>query len=188
MRVNSHVGESIRAARKRNALSQKELAEKLETTQATISNWETAKQEPDSSAREKLQTVLGEGIFAADARAVAGDTSVLATWLSKTMERAGLTVSQLAEKSGLSMMTIYNIQAGRARNPRPRTIELLEKAVQTKFETEFREEVERDSKIEGVGEFRDFDPHDSKDWPSEPGVYVFYDISDRPSTSECPAI
>jgi hypothetical protein len=40
--------------------------------------------------------------------------------------------------------------------------------------------VEEEAEIEGVGQFTDFDPHDENDFPEEPGVYVLYDISDRP--------
>jgi len=91
-----------------------------------------------------------------------------------------MTAAQLAEKSGLSVPTIYNIEAGRAENPRRRTIERLEKALGKKFEKEFEDEVRQASTIEGIGEFQDFDPHEGEDWPGEAGVYVFYDISERP--------
>ena len=91
-----------------------------------------------------------------------------------------MTAAQLAEKARVSVPTIYNIEAGRAQNPRRRTIELLEKAVGKNFEREFEEEVRKASIVEGVGEFQDFDPHDRSDWPNEPGIYVFYDISERP--------
>lgn len=180
MRGPLEVGDAIRAARKQNALTQKELADKLGLTQATVSNWETGKLEPDSTAQQKLKSILGDGIFSDGARAVAGEASVLAAWLSKVRQEKGLTVAQLAEKSNLSLPTIYNIEAGRAQNPRPRTIERLEKALSKKLESEFQDEVKRASTIEGVGEFQDFDPHDNSDWPTEPGVYVFYDISERP--------
>ena len=91
-----------------------------------------------------------------------------------------MTRAQLAEKSGLSVLTIYNIEKGKAENPRRRTIERLEKAFGKAFEKEFEDEVRQASTIEGIGEFQDFDPHDEEDWPSEAGVYVFYDISERP--------
>ena len=91
-----------------------------------------------------------------------------------------MTAAQLAEKSGLSVPTIYNIEAGKAQNPRPRTIRLLEKAVGKKFEAEFQKSLKEASTIEGLGEFQDFEPHDEKEWPEESGIYVFYDISDRP--------
>ena len=34
--------------------------------------------------------------------------------------------------------------------------------------------------VKGMGRLVPFDPHDDESWPVEPGVYVFYDISDRP--------
>jgi hypothetical protein len=34
--------------------------------------------------------------------------------------------------------------------------------------------------IEGVGEWFNFDPHDQALWPVVAGIYVLYDISDRP--------
>jgi hypothetical protein len=57
---------------------------------------------------------------------------------------------------------------------------LLEKAVSKKFEAEFQKSLKEASTIEGLGEFQDFEPHDENDWPGESGIYVFYDISDRP--------
>lgn len=174
------IGDVIRAARKQNALTQKELAARLGVTQATISNWEVGKAEPDETQKEKLQSIFGAEVFSEKPTAQPEESSVLAAWLSKARQEAHLTVAQLAERSRLSLPTIYNIEAGRAQNPRSRTIELLEKAVGKQFEQEFQEEVRKASTVEGVGEFQDFDPHDSADWPSEPGVYVFYDISERP--------
>ena len=40
--------------------------------------------------------------------------------------------------------------------------------------------VEEQSGIAGLGSLTDFDPHDDNDLPTEPGVYVSYDISQRP--------
>jgi len=180
MTTRINVGEAIRFARKQNAMSQQELAKKLNVAQPTISNWEVGKGEPDSSAMEKLRSIFGSELFSAHAEGPTDETSVLAAWLTRARQEKGLTASQVAEKSGLSVPTIYNIEAGRAQNPRQRTIHLLEKALGKKFEAEFEEEVRKASTVEGIGEFQDFDPHDSNDWPDEAGVYVFYDISDRP--------
>ena len=38
----------------------------------------------------------------------------------------------------------------------------------------------RPPRFTGVGRLTDFNPHDEDDFPTEPGVYVFYDISERP--------
>lgn len=172
-------GEAIRAARKQNALSQKELADKLHVTQATISNWEIGNSEADENQKEKLQAILGAELFTPKPSASDG-SSVLANWLQKARQEADLTVAQLAERSRVSLPTIYNIEAGRAQNPRRRTIKLLEKALNKPFEKEFEDEIRKTSTIQGIGEFQDFDPHDNADWPNEPGIYVFYDIAERP--------
>jgi transcriptional regulator with XRE-family HTH domain len=99
------------------------------------------------------------------------------------MERKGWTVVELAEHAGVSQATVYNLQNGRAENPRRSTIQKLEYALGEQLPKEFQEEIEEESEIrgiKGVGEFLDFDPHDVSEWPSEPGVYVFYDITKRP--------
>jgi len=180
MTPRTSVGEAIRVARKQNALSQKELASKVGVTQATVSFWESGKGEPDESHKEKLQTVLGADTLTQKLTGQQDESSVLAAWLSRARQEAHMTVAQLAKKANLSAQAIYNIEAGRAQNPRRRTIQLLEKSLGKKFEQEFEEEVRKTSIVEGIGEFQDFDPHDTADWPSEPGIYVFYDISERP--------
>lgn len=42
------------------------------------------------------------------------------------------------------------------------------------------DEAEREAEVEGLGALEDFDPHEIEDRPALPGIYVFYDISDRP--------
>jgi len=178
--TTKNLGPAIRVARKQNALTQAELAAKIGVTQTTIHNWEMGKTEPDDATKDKLRSILGGALSSPGVSGSVDQSSVIAAWLNKARETAGMTVGQLADKSGLSAMTIYNIAAGKAQNPRKRTVELLERALSAKFESEFAEEVRKASTIEGIGEFQDFDPHDEEDWPDDPGVYVFYDISDRP--------
>jgi hypothetical protein len=77
----------------------------------------------------------------------------------------------------------YNLLNGRAENPRPSTVEKLERALHEPLAAEFKEEIKEESEIqgiEGVGSFQDFNPHVPAEWPSEPGVYVFYDIRKFP--------
>src|SRR6202011_5141200 len=69
---------------------------------------------------------------------------------------------------------------GRAASPHPKTIEKLETALNEKFPKESEKELERANAIPGLGEFSDFDPHDLANLPEAPGVYVFYDVSQRP--------
>ena len=173
------IGKAIREARKQNALTQQELAKKIGVAQGTLSLWENGRHEPDEELKAKLQKVLGANFLSSN-RDESESSSILSEWLSRVRQEKNMTVAELAEKSGVAVPTIYYIEAGRAQNPRQRTISLLEKAVHKKFESEFLKTLKEAGTIEGLGEFQDFSPHDEKDWPEEPGVYVFYDISDRP--------
>lgn len=101
-------------------------------------------------------------------------------WLYETRTKKNLTVGQLAEKAGVSFVQIYNIEAGRSQNPREGTRNRLIAALGQKPEDSVVVATEKGASIEDVGEFVDFDPHDDTDLPEEPGIYVFYDISDRP--------
>jgi DNA-binding transcriptional regulator YiaG len=53
------VGERIREGRAKSGLSQLELAEKVNVSQPTISQWELGRQKPDSAQIEGLEAVLG---------------------------------------------------------------------------------------------------------------------------------
>jgi len=172
-------GKAIREARKQNALTQRELARKLGVSRTAVFDWEAGSREPDEGSKVKLQSILGANFLAAGPDDT-DTSSVLSAWLSRVRQERNMTVAQLAEKSGLAVPTIYNIEAGKAQNPRQRTIRLLEKAVGKKFEDEFQKSLREASTIEGLGEFQDFEPHDKNDWPEESGIYVLYDISDRP--------
>lgn len=95
-------------------------------------------------------------------------------------EIAKLSVFELANASGVSQVQIYNLESGRSANPRNETKRRLEKALKTKVPEDVRSEVADEQLIEGLGALTDFDPHDDDDRPAVAGVYVFYDVSDRP--------
>lgn len=171
----------IKTGRQQNGLTQGELAKKFGVSQATVSNWEAGKQIPDSGQVEKLQTILGLSLGASQADAGRAEIpSSIGVWLSREREKAEFTISELASKAGVSLPTIYSIESGKARNPRQRTIRLLEEALGKRLDPEYQRELEQSGRIEGLGNFADFNPHDDKEWPDEAGVYVFYDIADRP--------
>ncbi len=98
----------------------------------------------------------------------------------KARSKRGVSVAELAEKSGLSIPTIYNIESGRSPNPHESTIKKLERALNDRIPAETAEEAKAEATIEGIGELLDFDPHEQDEWPNQPGVYVLYDVSDRP--------
>lgn len=105
-------------------------------------------------------------------------------WLQEAMEESKFTVAKLVEKSGISAPAIYAILSGRSKNPQQETRRLLERAVRKQFAgADDKPKVEHTPNAvapEGMGEFSDFDPYNDDLLPELPGIYVFYDISNRP--------
>lgn len=188
--ANITFGERMRRGRIKNAWSQAELSEKVGVTQGTISNWETARSVPDREQKQRIREILG--FRAPDATAKNGVTeaveapsepagpSAFGSWLNRVRLERGLSVAEVASKAGVSAPAIYNIEAGRIENPRAQTVQRLERAVGKELPAETKKEIRDEATIEGVGEFFEFDPHDREDWPDVPGIYVLYDISERP--------
>jgi transcriptional regulator with XRE-family HTH domain len=182
--ANISFGERIRRARIRNAMSQSDLAEKLDVTQATISNWETGRSRPRAEQKTEIKRVLGdvaqERVQANDDTSAEPGPSAFGAWLNRTRNERQMSVAELAEKSGLSAPAIYNIESGRIANPRAGTVHRLEDALGQELPAEAKREIREEATIKGVGELIDFDPHSDDDLPSVAGIYVFYDISERP--------
>lgn len=103
-----------------------------------------------------------------------------AVWLRKEREAKGWSQTQLAEKSGVSQPQIWNIEAGKSLNPQKRTREKLALALGTTEPTPITNEAEKEERVAGLGILTDFDPYESGLLPECPGVYVFYDVTDRP--------
>lgn len=101
-------------------------------------------------------------------------------WLLKTREGMGWSRSTLAQKSGVSEVGIYNIEAGRTENPRQETKAKLQKALQKTPSEKLVKEIAEESQIAGIGQLEDFDPHIVGERPKVNGVYVFYDATKRP--------
>lgn len=182
--ANISFGERIRRARIRNAMSQNDLAQKIGVSQGTISNWEKGKTKPDAGQGAEIKRILGEVTpvksHADDEASVEAGPSAFGAWLNRTRNEQRMSVAELAEKSGLSAPAIYNIESGRIANPRAATVSRLEAALGQVLSAEAKHEIKEEATIEGVGELIDFDPHDDDDLPSLGGIYVFYDISERP--------
>lgn len=182
--TESAFGEQVRRARIRNAMSQSELADKLDVSQGTISNWEKGKTEPSPAQRTELKRVLG---IALQSRkdvetdgAVETGPSAFGAWLNRARNEARMSVAELAQQSGLSAPAIYNLESGRIANPREGTVKRLEKALGKQLPAEAKQEISEEAQIEGVGALTGFNPHDDEDLPAVAGIYVFYDISERP--------
>lgn len=108
------------------------------------------------------------------------EANPIGEWIRSERLRRGWTQLELASKSGVSRGQIGNLEAGRNRNPQPRTRHRLERALGVDVPEGVTREAEREAQVLGLGALTDFDPHEAADLPGVPGVYVFYDISDRP--------
>ncbi len=174
--------EAIRERRVAAGLTQADLAKKLGITQATVSNWELGKTEPLEKQLKGLEGVLGnlrvpQGEITGDS---SSSTSPFGVWLNAARTRRGLTAVELAGRAGVSHVTIYNLESGRIENPQERTRQNLVRALGEEPPRETVEATEQASAIEGLGNLVGFDPHDEAALPEGPGVYVLYDVSDRP--------
>jgi transcriptional regulator with XRE-family HTH domain len=165
----------IKESRIKVGLSQVELAEKIGVSQPLVSLWERRKAKPSEEQVKKLSEVLGT----TDADGTT-DASPLAAWLAKARIAKGLSVPELAHQSGLTPPAIYRIEAGITRNLREATRKKLENVLGSVLPADAAQEVAQESEIAGLGTFEDFDPHLDSDRPTGPGIYVFYDISERP--------
>lgn len=182
--ANISFGERLKRARIRNAMTQAELGEKIDVSQATISQWEIGKFAPSKPQKEELKKILGGWAAEKPADQVGEETEIspgaLSAWLTRARLTKNMSVPELAEAAGLSAPAIYNIESGRISNPRDETIRKLERALGSTLSAETKEEIREEATIEGLGEFVEFDPHDDGDLPSAPGIYMLYDISQRP--------
>jgi transcriptional regulator with XRE-family HTH domain len=167
---------NIREARINAGLSQAELAEKMGVSQPRVSQWENGKSPPSP---EQLKQ-LGEVLDLSNAGEGTANASPIAAWLAAARARRGWSVPELAHKSGMTPPGVYRIEAGVTRNPRASTIAKLERALGEKVPADTVAEVADEASVKGMGSLEDFDPHDDEDLPTEPGIYVLYDISQRP--------
>lgn len=167
---------ALKDARIRAGLSQAELAEKLGVTQGTISNWEIGRTHPPDDQRDRLNTILG----LAHGGSMVEDASPIAAWLTRARLKLAWSVPELAEKSGVTPQAIYRIEAGTTRNVRKGTRLKIEKALGTALPQDAADEISEQAEISGLGSLEDFDPHSDEDRPRGAGIYVLYDISERP--------
>ncbi len=170
----------IKSARLSSGLSQADVAKRLGVTQVAVSQWERGRQ-PTPHNLAALQQLLGELTPEADEEPDTLDgPSPFGAWLARTREAADLTRAQLAERAGITHVAIYNLETGRTQNPQERTREKLTGALGAAAPSDAVEATEEAAEIENVGRLTDFEPHDAANLPQGPGVYVFYDISQRP--------
>jgi transcriptional regulator with XRE-family HTH domain len=167
---------NLKEARIRAGLSQGELADKVGVSQPLVSIWERDKGTPSEQQQKALRAVLDLGSSANGA----ADASPLAAWLTKARSAKAWSIPELAHKADLTPPAVYRIESGVTRNLRGVTRVKLEKALGMQVPEDTAKEVADEAEVLGLGSLEDFDPHLDSDRPTEPGIYVLYDISERP--------
>jgi transcriptional regulator with XRE-family HTH domain len=183
-------GPSVRKSRVRLGITQAELGEKLDppVSPAAISQWENEHSSPSDEQKARVRQILGqisndseaENTPVSEKEETIESPSAIGAWLNRHRLEQNLSVPELATKSGLSAVALYNIESGRSENPQRKTVAKLEKALGRQLSAEAKKEAEDEATIEGVGEWFNFDQNSQADWPAVAGIYVLYDISDRP--------
>jgi transcriptional regulator with XRE-family HTH domain len=171
------LGTRIREARIHSGLSQTDVAKRLSVSQPLVSQWEQGRSKPDQGKVKELETVVGQ---LTDDRLPSTGPGPIGVWLSKTRQQKGVSVYELAERAGVTSMAIYNIESGKTQNPQEATRKRLEQALATTAPQEVVKEARVEQDIVGLGPLTDFDPYDDSNLPTCGGVYVLYDVSERP--------
>ena len=167
------IAEIIRRARLKKGLSQAELAEKLGVSTGYVSNWENGHADP-KNYYEKIESIL--------------DTHMpidVGLWLSESMTEQEVTVSEIAEESGLSTGYLYNIQNGHSKNVSDDAIQRLANALgveNPRKHTILQDEDDHSDSGEQdvIGDHYDLDLENLEEFDEIAGVYIFWDKNDRP--------
>ena len=174
-------GPWLREVRESKRMTQAALGKAVGVSQTMVSTWERSTGRPDDEWIALLDQALDTRFGAtAEEHEASAETGAFGQWLRRTRIDRALSVSDLSQVSGVSLPSIYNIETGKTPNPRQQTRARLEKALGETTPTSVTAVVQEQSSIVGLGALTDFDPHDDTDLPTDPGVYVFYDISQRP--------
>ena len=164
----------IRELRVRAGLSQTELGDKLHVSQMTVSNWETKRVVPNKEQEASLKRILGLGIAEDETECIA----------HCSVGYQGQDIEEPFRAGACGALRTHTprdirIESGGTRDLRSSTRQKLEKAL-GRMPEDAAEEAAEDAAISGLGSLEDFDPHSDEERPTEPGIYVLYDISERP--------
>ena len=109
-----------------------------------------------------------------------GDEYSFGEWLNDQMRVKGVTIPDLVSKTGITYTGIWNIVNGYTWSPRDETRKKLASALNEKIPEDVEEVSEAESDLMSDFDWEEFPPHDLAQVPDRPGIYVFYDITDRP--------
>lgn len=166
----------IKSSRIHAGLEQKRLALRLGVYKEEVAQWENGAITPSKEMLIRISKVLNVNI---DPKII----NDLKEWVQKRREELGLSKEQLAQKAGLSTLTVYFIEKGRIENPTRITVSSLEKVL-GKMPAELGQEVKEKRQ---AGEFDYSGPFPKQVWKDIvekegkiPCVYILYDKKKRP--------
>ncbi|MBX4999110.1 helix-turn-helix domain-containing protein [Rhizobium lentis] len=121
-----------------------------------------------------------ESPTSADAPEAETEHSAFGDWLRAQIEKKGLSIAALAEKTGITYTGIWNIVRGNTVSPRKETRDKLAAVLNELIPPAIEAEIASQAMPLPGLEWVDFTPTDLETVPQVGGVYVFYDITDRP--------
>jgi len=162
------------------SLTQSEMAKELGISQPVVSLIESGGMRASRKIAEKILE-LSKNLEKEEAEA--SEKSSFGEWLRDQRAKHNITQAQLAEKAGISQLTISFIETGKTQSPQKATVQAIEKALGKGLPTEVKSEISEETEVGGLGEY--FGPFPTKDLETNvandtPGIYVFYDILKRP--------
>lgn len=101
-------------------------------------------------------------------------------WLRHEMQDRSLSIRDLATRTGITYVGIWNIVKGNTVAPREDTRQRLVAAVGGVVPADVQEAVKAEAQEIPGYEWVDFTPSDLETVPDQSGVYVFYDVTGRP--------
>jgi len=139
-------------------LTQSQMAEQLGISQAMVSAIEKGRTEPSSKLADKILN-YSKTLEEREAKA---SESHFGEWLREQRAKHNLTQAELAEKAGISQLTISFIETGKTQSPQKATISAIEKALGRGLPTEVKTEISEETEVGGLGEY--FGPFPLEDW------------------------
>lgn len=160
------------------AMSQEDFGNILEISGSSVSMFEREDTSPIDINEGDPNYIAWSALLSGDESQLKNLPNPLAAWLKLTRKKGKISVSQLASKSSVDAYDIRAIERG---EPPSNTslISKLEMALGDKAPTQ-TSKTSPNNIIPGVGTLEDFNPHNIDERPLCSGIYVFYDISDRP--------
>lgn len=101
-------------------------------------------------------------------------------WLNNKMAEKDIGIGELSELSGITYTGIWNIVQGYTISPRDETRDRLSNALKAKVPKSVETAIEAESNEIPGYQWTSFTPSDPETIPNQAGVYVLYDITDRP--------